>query len=101
MNSESKVDAQTITDFGNQWNEFTENLGYYGSVDCLNDIFCGLSKPEELAGKRVMEIGSGSGRIVNMLLDAGAAKVVAVEPSTIHRPTREYFRTRRPSRIDQ
>ncbi len=32
---------------------------------------------------RIAEVGSGSGRIVNMLLDAGAASVVAVEPSEV------------------
>jgi SAM-dependent methyltransferase len=36
---------------------------------------------DEVAGKNVADIGSGTGRIVNMLLDAGAAHVTALEPS--------------------
>jgi SAM-dependent methyltransferase len=43
---------------------------------------CGpLLSLAEIAGLRVVEMGSGNGRIVNMLLDAGAAHVTAVEPS--------------------
>jgi SAM-dependent methyltransferase len=43
---------------------------------------CGpLLAPHEVAGLRVAEIGSGTGRIVRMLLAAGAQHVVAVEPS--------------------
>jgi SAM-dependent methyltransferase len=37
--------------------------------------------PAEIAGKRVAEIGAGVGRIVSLLLDWGAAEVVAIEPS--------------------
>jgi SAM-dependent methyltransferase len=48
----------------------------------LADILAPFVAPEELRGARVAEIGSGSGRIVSMLLDAGAAHVVALEPST-------------------
>src|SRR4030042_1217271 len=36
---------------------------------------------DEIEGCRVAEIGSGTGRIVNMLLEAGAKHVVALEPS--------------------
>lgn len=36
---------------------------------------------EAVRGARCADIGSGSGRIVNMLLDAGAAHVTGVEPS--------------------
>jgi SAM-dependent methyltransferase len=72
---------QTIADFGAQWTQFTENRGYYASPSLLADVFGPLFSLDGLAGRRVVEIGSGTGRIVNMLLDAGAEQVIAVEPS--------------------
>ncbi len=72
---------QTISDFGEQWTAFRENPGYYGSADLLADLFGPLLSLDEVEGKRIADIGSGTGRIVNMLLDAGADRVVAVEPS--------------------
>ena len=44
-------------------------------------MFGPLLKTEELEGKRVAEIGSGTGRVVDMLLDAGSANVMAIEPA--------------------
>lgn len=72
---------QTINDFGEQWTAFRDNPGYYGSADLLADLFGPLLSLDEVKGKRIADIGSGTGRIVNMLLDAGADRVVAVEPS--------------------
>jgi len=72
---------QTIQDFGKQWNRFTENEGYYASADLFRD-FCGpLLSDEDIRGKRILDVGSGTGRIVNMLIELGASHVVAVEPS--------------------
>jgi SAM-dependent methyltransferase len=73
--------AETIKDFGAQWTRFTDNSGYYGSVELLKDIISPLVDTEELRNTNVADIGSGTGRIVNMLLDAGVRSVVAVEPS--------------------
>jgi len=75
------VGRRTIDDFGEQWLSFRENPGYYGSPDLLADIFGPLFSIDKVAGLRVAEIGSGTGRIVNMLLEADAAHVYAVEPS--------------------
>jgi SAM-dependent methyltransferase len=75
------VARRTIEDFGAQWTRYPDNDGYYASVTMLADILAPFTTPDELRGARVAEIGSGSGRIVNMLLDAGAAHVVALEPS--------------------
>lgn len=72
---------RTIEDFGDQWSHYTTNDGYYGSLDMFRDIVSPLFDPNEVAGKRVGEIGSGTGRIVHMLIAAGAAKVLAIEPS--------------------
>jgi len=73
--------SKTISDFGEQWVNYQDNPGYYGSVDLLQDLFGPLLTLDAVRGRRVADIGSGTGRIVNMLLDAGASHVVAVEPS--------------------
>jgi len=73
--------SRTIDDFGEQWTNYRDNPGYYGTVELLEDFFSGLLTLADVRDSRVADIGSGSGRIVNMLLDAGAARVVAVEPS--------------------
>src|ERR1700738_3721803 len=79
--SQSHLADQTISDFGDQWQRYTDNEGYYGDVDILEGTLEPLLKLEELKGKRVAEIGSGTGRIVRMLLQAGAKEVTAIEPS--------------------
>lgn len=72
---------QTIRDFGEQWVRFRDNEGYFGSLELFSDILSPFLKPDELKGCKVAEVGSGAGRIVNMLLEAGARHVIAVEPS--------------------
>ena len=78
----NKKDMKTIQDFGEQWQCFTDNDGYYGSADCLQDIFGDMLSLSKVKNTRVADIGSGTGRIVNMLLDAGASFVLALEPSS-------------------
>ena len=80
MKSASR-DDQTIRDFGDQWTHYGDNDGYYGSVELLGDMLGPLVSFDELRGARVVDIGSGTGRIVRMLLDAGVHSVLAVEPS--------------------
>jgi SAM-dependent methyltransferase len=72
---------ETIKDFGKQWLRYSDNEGYYGSLELFSDILHPFLKPEDIRGCKVAEIGSGTGRIVNMLLDAGAKHVFAIEPS--------------------
>ena len=72
---------QTIQDFGEQWVRYRDNEGYYGSLELFSDILSPFLKPDELKGCKVAEIGSGTGRIVNMLLEAGAENIIALEPS--------------------
>lgn len=75
------MDDRTVEQFGEQWQRFGDTGGYFGSQAVFADI-CGPLLPlEEIRGRRVLEVGSGNGRIVNMLLDAGAAHVSAAEPS--------------------
>lgn len=77
----SQRDKQTISDYSVQWTNYTDNSGYYGSTALLQDIFGPLLPIEHVKGLTVCDIGSGTGRVVNMLLEAGAEHVVAVEPS--------------------
>lgn len=84
-----KSARRTIDDFGAQWQRYTTNEGYYASKELLADILSPFVKPDDIAGTAVGEIGSGSGRIVNMLLQSGAQSVVAVEPSKAVETLRE------------
>lgn len=72
---------RTIRDFGDQWSHYGSNEGFYASTELLQDMFGPLVDTAELRGTTVADIGSGTGRIVRMLLDAGADHVIAVEPS--------------------
>ena len=75
------VTQKTIDDFGAQWTTYRENEGYYASLPLFEDILGGLLDINDLKGKKAADIGSGTGRIVNMILDADAASVTAIEPS--------------------
>jgi SAM-dependent methyltransferase len=76
--------ARTIRDFGEQWTHYGDNDGFYGSTELFADIISPLLSPAEVVGTRAAEIGSGAGRIVGMMLESGAAHVLAVEPSDGH-----------------
>jgi SAM-dependent methyltransferase len=77
----SRLSQQTVDDFGDQWTRFTGNEGFYGSSALFEDMCGPLLDVTEVRGLRTADIGSGTGRIVLMLLAAGAAHVTAVEPS--------------------
>ncbi len=72
---------RTIKDFGKQWLRYSGNEGYYGSPELFSDMLSPFLKIDELKNCKVAEIGSGAGRIVNMLISAGVKHVIAVEPS--------------------
>ncbi len=76
--SESK---KTIKDFGEQWTIYQTNDGFYASQELFSDIVGPLIGYSDIKEKRVLDIGSGTGRIVMMLLEAGAEQVFGVEPS--------------------
>jgi SAM-dependent methyltransferase len=76
-----EVRDQTIEDFGQQWTTYTQNRGYYGSVELLKDIVEPLLPLEQLRDITAAEIGSGTGRLVNMMMQAGVARLYALEPS--------------------
>lgn len=88
----SELTTRTIDDFGDQWSRYTGNEGFYGSADLLADILGPTLELGELKGKRVTEIGSGTGRIVRMLLASGVGHVTALEPSRAMSVLRENTR---------
>jgi SAM-dependent methyltransferase len=85
----SKLTGRTIDDFGDQWARYTGNDGYYGSPELLADILRPVLEVGALKGKRIAEIGSGTGRIVDTLLAASAEHVTALEPSQAMRVLRD------------
>ena len=72
---------RTIRDFGEQWTHYTDNDGYYGSSELFADIVRPLLEPADFQGASVAELGSGTGRVARMMMEAGAARVIALEPS--------------------
>jgi SAM-dependent methyltransferase len=78
------LEDRTIRDFGEQWTHYGDSEGFYGSPELFADIVAPWLTPADFAGRRVAEIGSGAGRIVGMMLECGAAHVLAVEPSDGH-----------------
>ena len=60
---------------------YVDNDGHYGSAALFEDILGPFAGRGLIADKVVLDIGSGTGRIVAMLLASGARQVVAVEPS--------------------
>ncbi len=79
--TKTSIAEKTIQDFGDQWTHFASNDGFYGSRELFEDIVGPSLTPDELSGKTVLDIGSGTGRIVAMLVSAGVDHVTAVEPS--------------------
>ena len=83
-----------MRDFGDQWLSHGDNDGFYGSLELLRDVLGPLVALSEIEGARVADIGSGTGRVVRMLVAAGAAQVTALEPSRgvelLRRNTAEY-----------
>ncbi len=79
----SSLDVRTIGDFAEQWHRFPNphGAGYSGSTEYLADLLHPLIRLDELKDAYVAEIGAGTGRIVKMLLESGARKALALEPS--------------------
>ena len=77
----SALDEKTIQDFDDQWTRYSDNEGWYGSLELFQGVIAPLIDARDLVGKRIVDIGSGTGRIVSMLLQAGAKHVYAIEPA--------------------
>ena len=72
---------RTIRDFGDQWTRYVENKGYYASEELFADIVEPLVETTSFVDAKVADIGSGTGRIVAMIAEAGASEIWAIEPS--------------------
>lgn len=73
---------QTIGDFEQQWKLFPDPLDdFHSSEEILHDTLQGLFDLGEIASKRVLEIGSGSGRVLEILRKLCPSRLVGVEPS--------------------
>jgi SAM-dependent methyltransferase len=82
-------DPRTIDDFTGQWQIFPDNGGYFVSTKLFEDSLAGILPVSFFAGKSVGDLGSGTGRIVRWLFDAGAAHVFAIEPAQSHETLKE------------
>jgi SAM-dependent methyltransferase len=80
---------KVIRDFGQQWTNYTDNSGYYGSLQFFRELIEPLMQISDVQGTKVAEIGAGTGRISLMLLQAGASRVTALEPSDAIGPLRD------------
>lgn len=86
---QSNVESLVIEQFGEQWTHFTENEGYYGSREVLDDILEPFASSSDFDRKVVAEVGAGSGRLINILAACSTAHVVAIEPSAAMTVLRE------------
>ncbi|SLM29946.1 putative methyl transferase [Desulfamplus magnetovallimortis] len=71
----------TIEDFGKQWQEYTENTGFYGSLSALESLIEPLLNISDISNSKIADVGAGTGRYALMFHQAGADKIVALEPS--------------------
>lgn len=87
----NKNPSKTISDFGDQWTRYQDNDGFYGSQELFADMITPLLSLKDFKNKRVIDIGSGTGRIVQMLLNSDARQVIAVEPSDAFEVLEKYI----------
>src|SRR3569623_1863550 len=90
------------SNFGFQWNMFRRTqLDSYSGHPISGNRFWAQSgwKREELAGKRVLDVGCGAGRFVEIALEAGA-QVVALDYSVAVEACREYHREKFPHSLN-
>ena len=57
MNAMSDGFVNTVDDFGRQWENYTENTGYYASTDVLLSLVGPLLTPLDIRGKTVADVG--------------------------------------------
>ena len=76
------IRKKTIQDFGNQWRIHGEiKKNFWSSKLMFKDHFGKLFNPIKIKNKTICEIGSGSGRILAMILNYNPKLLYAVEPS--------------------
>lgn len=72
-------DRGTISDFSEQWRNYFDNTGYFGSEELLADVLAPLVRIDELRGATIAEIGCGNGRFLRTMA-RHAARVIGVDP---------------------
>ena len=78
----SRAQSSTIRDFGNQWLiHGVVRKDFWTSDEMFKDYLCGLIDPKIITGKKVLEVGSGSGRILQMISRYNPKLLIGVEPS--------------------
>ena len=80
------IDERTIQDFGDQWYQFSDNEGFYGSIESLEDKCGNLMSVEDVRGKDVCEIGAGAGRFIGILSQLSPKSILAITPSFFYKP---------------
>jgi SAM-dependent methyltransferase len=70
----------TVEEFGNQFTVYNNIDGYWGSVEMLKDTVFPFDL-NTIKNKKICEVGSGSGRIINKLNLFNPSKIVSIEPS--------------------
>ena len=76
-----KIDhKESIEDFGNQFLIDSNIDDYWGSNEMLKDIVSPFDL-KNIENKIIMEVGSGSGRIIKNLLKYSPKQIIAIEPS--------------------
>ena len=71
---------ESFEDFGKQFTSDYRIDGFHGSVNLLKDIVYPFDL-KKIKNKKILEVGSGSGRIIKNLLKYSPSKVIGIEPS--------------------
>ena len=75
-----KNHKESYFDFGNQFKIDKKIDGYHGSKKMLEDIVNPFNL-NQIQNKLIMEVGSGSGRILKNLIKYRPKKIFGIEPS--------------------
>lgn len=82
MKSDKRIRNQTIEDFGNQFNRFS-NISdkYWSGEGHLKDLLGDCIDITDIEDQEIAEVGSGSGRYIKIFSKLKPKKIYAVEPS--------------------
>ena len=82
-NSTSRIRSKTINDFGNQFYKYNDfnNDDYWSGKDHITDLLGDTFDLGEVKDKNIAEVGSGSGRIINILSSLNPKLISSIEPS--------------------
>ena len=76
-----KIDhKESFPDFGKQFKKDSKIDGYWGSTEMLKDIVAPFNL-KTIKNKNIMELGTGSGRILFNLSKFKPKRLVGIEPS--------------------